>query len=157
MNNQNFADYDQQIELPDGKQTSFAKLLLIDKDNLSREFAQHAAWLGYIGVLTAEAEAEYETAKLELETIYAEVDSKARLAFNRNNTKFTEAMVHAFINLDEGYIAANRLKLEKLKDYKTLKAIESAMKEKGNMLISLGATMRQELDVTSLVTRSHSR
>lgn len=139
--------------LTDGKATNYNDLLVIDETNLSAEFASHAAWLGYIGVLTAEAEAEYEKAKLEADQLEAETDAKARVSFNRSNVKATEAMVKAYVLMDDDYTSALDSKIEKLKTYKTLKALETAMKEKGNMLVSLGATMRQEMDMTNLVSR----
>lgn len=146
-----FSDYyDQELTLPDGKSTTYAQLLVIDKDNLSAEFASHAAWLGYIGVLSAEAEADYEQAKLELETLYAEKDAQARLEFNSKNVKFTEKMIEAWVNMDGAYINAQQAKVEALKMYKILRALETAMKEKGSMLVSLGAMVRQEMDMTGM-------
>lgn len=153
LSKNDFNDYDQDITLPDGKQTSFARLLLIDKDNLTHEFSSHAAWLGYIGYLTAEAEGDYEAAKLHAETLHAEKDATARLEFNRKNTKFTENMIAGYIQMDAEYISAQDEKIEALKAYKTLRALEAAMREKGSMLVSLGATMRQELDMTGLQVR----
>lgn len=148
-----FAEFDQPIKLPDGKQTSFSHLLIIDDANLSKEFADHAAWLGYIGVLTAEAEDIYETAKMELDVLYAEVETNARLHYDAGRVKYTEPMIKAYVQLDSEYYQAAKRKLEALKAYKTLKALEAATKEKGNMLVSLGATMRQELDHTELRLR----
>lgn len=149
-----FSDYyDQVLTLPDGKETTFARLLVIDKDNLSNEFASHAAWLGYIGVLTAEAEAGYETTKMELETLYAEKDAEARVEFNSKNMKFTEKMVEAWVNMDSTYIKTQAEKIEALKEYKILRALEAAMREKGSMLVSLGAMMRQEMDMTNMQIR----
>lgn len=145
--------YDQVLTLPDGKETSFARLLVIDKDNLSNEFASHAAWLGYIGVLTAEAEAEYEQAKMELETLYAEKDAQARIEFNSKNMKFTEKMVESWVNMDGDYNKVQFTKIEALKAYKILRALEAAMREKGSMLVSLGATLRQEMDMTNMQIR----
>lgn len=145
--------YNQPVTLPDGKETSFAQLLVIDKDNLSDEFASHAAWLGYIGVLTAEAEADYEHAKMELETLYAEKDAEARMAFNAKNVKFTEKMIEACVNMDSLYIRVQTEKIEALKAYKILRALEAAMRERGSMLVSLGATMRQEMDMTNMQIR----
>lgn len=141
------------LTLPDGKETTYHKLLVIDDQNLSKEFSEHAAWLGYIGVLTARAEYEYEAAKLDVETMEAEKDAQARMEFNRKNVKYTEAMVKGYIALDSDYIDTVGLKLLKLSEYKTLRALEAAIKEKGSMLISLGATMRQEMNVTNLVSR----
>ncbi len=37
-----FKEFDQAITLPDGKVTSFSDLLIIDRDNLAQEFAEHA-------------------------------------------------------------------------------------------------------------------
>lgn len=137
--------------LPNNK--SYSALLIIDKDDISSEYSSHAAWLGYIAVLTAEAEADYEKAKLDLDTLHAEKDTQARREFNLKNIKFTENMVNSWVNLDDEYIQAGERRIETLKAFKTLRAIEMAMKEKGQMLISLGATMRQEYDVTGLVSR----
>lgn len=141
------------LTLPDGKVTNYKQLLVIDDANLSAEFSSHAAWLGYVGVLTAEAEANYEAAKLEAETVEAERDAAARKEFSLKNVKYTEAMVKAWVAMDTEYLDAHELRLNKLQEYKTMRALETAMKEKGSMLISLGATMRQEMDVTNLVSR----
>lgn len=149
--------YDQVITLPDGKETTFARLLVIDRDNLSHEFSSHAAWLGYIGTLTADAESNYEQAKLENETLRAEKDATARREFNTKNIKFTENMVDAWVRMDDEYIDSCQNKIECFKTYKIIRALETAMKEKGSMLISLGATMRQELDMTGLQVRLRDR
>lgn len=153
----NFKEFDQAITLPDGKVTSFSDLLIIDRDNLAQEFAEHAAWLGYIGILTAEAEEAYETAKQSAETLYAEKDADARLTFNSKNLKFTETMVKNYVELDNDYISAQQYKIGCYKVYKLMRAIEASMREKGSMLVSLGATVRQEMDMTDLRTRLGSR
>jgi hypothetical protein len=146
-------EVDTVITLPDGKEVDLVGLLNIDQDRLSDEFAHHAAWLGYVGLLAAQAEAAYEQAKLELETIEAERSTVARTAFAEQNIKATESMVKSWVLMDSIYQDVASLKLARLETYKRLKAIEVAMRERGSMLVSLGATLRQEMDMTDLKMR----
>lgn len=144
---------DTTLLLYDGKVTSYSDLLVIDEANLAAEYSRQAAWLGYIGVLTAEAEADYEKAKLDSETLYAETDARIRLDLAAKGVKITEDLVKSRVLLDDEYVAALNAKIESLKSFKMMKALETGMKEKGNMLVSLGATVRQEMDMTTLVSR----
>lgn len=146
---------DEELELPDGKKLSMASLTVIDEENLSDEYAHHAAWLTYVGVLAAEAEAEWKVAKLATEELVAELDTIARHTLFKSG-KFTEAMVSAWIHADHRYHDVSEAEILAYRSYKICKALEYGMRERGGQLISLGAKVRQELDTTYMQLRMSS-
>lgn len=138
-----------------GKVYPFADLLGIDASNLSQEYSQQAALYGYIGTLCAQAEADYNNAKTNKEVAYAEVEMKVRIAARKQSSdmpeiKTTEGLVKSMVVTDDVYMDAALLEIQALAIWKKLRSLTDALKQRGEMLISLGATLRQEFDMTSM-------
>lgn len=131
-------------------------MLSINEDNLSNEFAAQAALYGHIAVLTAEAEEAVANAKNTRELAEAEADEywrkKLRMDAEVTGVKVTESVVHSAVVLDEGVISAKTKELNMIARHKKMKAVTDALKMRGDMLISLGAHFRAEVNMIGMHT-----
>lgn len=124
-------------------------LLAIDMADISNDFAHQAAIYGWIANLVAAAEARHASSKHKRETEYADAYVHYREELSLSG-KPTEAMVNNAIMLDDTYQLAKQEELAAEQEYKTLKALSDALKMRADMLISLGAHVRAERDMTAL-------
>ena len=147
-------EIDTTITLFDGNKVEYRNILHIDENNLAGEFADHPVLLGYVGTLVARAERAYENAKLDFEVLVAQIDKDIRHNAAVNNVKITEAKIASQIKRDPDFYDASVIKNEAYEQYKLMRALETGLKERGAMLVSLGATIRQELDMTSIQIRN---
>lgn len=137
----------------DGRVYNVDDLLDIDQNALSDEFASQASRYGYFAVLAAIAEVKMREAKHTVEMTYAEVDLAVRQELLKRDGKTTEASVRAEVLLDEQYIADVEAELKAQRDYNVLRALVNALEQRANMLVSLGAHMRHEYEMTDMNTR----
>lgn len=120
-------------------------------EDLSYEYTNQAAKLAYLGVLEAQAEASYMAAKAGREHAYAEAQVYYRTPGNiPNDLKVTESTVDAFCKVDSDYMRAQGVEGVALGQLKALRNLAYAMRQRGEMLISLGATQRGEYDQTAM-------
>lgn len=144
------ADIENSKVVLNGKQYNLADFTEIDQEMLSDEFAGQASAYAYVGMLVAEAEAALNDVKMEKDIIYSEADADYREQYNKRGEKYTEAVIRSAVVMDGDYIKVVKEETEVLKAYKTLKALHDAMRQRGEMLISLGATLRSEAQFTDL-------
>ncbi len=130
------------------------KYVPIDPDRLIDEFAKQPAAYAYLATLSAQVEAEYLDAKRTAERVYAETDSNVRGLLTSQGTKFTESGVKALIEQSESYRAAVDNETQARAQMLVLKAIITAMEQRAQMLISLGAHLRMEADMTGMSIKS---
>jgi hypothetical protein len=129
------------------------KLFTIDEDNLSAEMAHQASLYGYFATIAVKAEHQAAMLDMATEQMYAETDVDIREKAAKDGVKITEAGIKAQILLDAEYVALAESALGSKYDFKLLKAIAGALEQRANMLISLGAYKRHELDQTAMNTR----
>lgn len=134
----------------EGRSYTFAELTGIDNTNLNHEFTVQASRYAYIAALTAKAEAAYNATKTARETAYAEIELAYREELAKSEVKVTEGIVKSYVTIDEVYNAALRKENDALRNWKTLKALEAGVRERGSMLISIGAQFRFEAEMTNL-------
>lgn len=144
----------QKVKLGD-KEFTIGEMLLIEQESINEAFTTQASRLAYLGMLLAKAEVTYEAAKADAATLYADLDLEVRTEMEVrkvNDPKFksTESMIAAEIKQFEEYRQAVGTELQALHDYKVMRGVVNAMRQRGEMLISLGAQLRQEYDVTGL-------
>jgi len=132
------------------RKVDILSLLSIDENDLANEFAQQAALYGWIGHLTAKAEYSASIAKHQTEIEYAAADDNARFQMDAAGEKTTEGKVKAAIDLDEQYIAAKQEENRLWKEYKVLRSLSDAMRMRADMLISMGAHLRAEQEMTGM-------
>lgn len=128
-------------------------LFRIDETNLTKEFTEQASLYGYFGVLMAKAEHEAAVRDLGKDQEYAVADLDWRAEMEEAGKKYTEALIRNTVLSDEEYQRISIQAAEAEFDYKLLKAIVSALQQRAEMLISLGAHIRHELDQTGMSIR----
>jgi len=128
----------------------------IDNDDLSKEFSKQPALFAYFSALQADAERLTALAEFDRDAEYAAADEAYRHALDLQDKKYTEAVIRSNVLQDEDYDAANRKFLEFQYFSNLLKLIVRALSQRSEMLISLGAQIRQEISMTGMNVREKS-
>ena len=119
-------------------------------DDLTLEFQRQPSLYAYISVLAARAEACWLDSKRELDRTYASMDKDVRRDLALAPGKVTEAMVEAEIKLRKGYNQAQIYELDCREQHLVMQAITRAMEMRAQMLMSLGAHLREEARQTGM-------
>lgn len=135
------------------KEYDVAELLEIDENNLSTEFAQQAAVFGYFATAQAAAEDVAERRKIEKEREYAKADEYWRAWHDKREKKYTETVIRSTVIRDDDYIKAETYYNNAAHDANMLKLIVRALGQRADMLISLGAHLRAEMEMTGMNIR----
>lgn len=139
------------VDLGDGtRDVDLDKLVPIDMENLSQEFADQPSNYAYVATLAAQAEGAWLDAKRLLELEEAEADNRARIYLSSGNDKVTEGMVHSRVIRDKSYQDMAQAEVQARALHLLMKAIVNAMDQRGEMLISLGAHARSEMNQTGM-------
>jgi len=128
------------------------ELIPISED-LNMEFSDQAALYAYIAMLAAQAEAVWLDSKRDLDEVYAVTDKAVRQDFVANNERVTEGKVAAEIKIRKGYSNAVDEELFCHEQFLIMRALERAMSQRAQMLISLGAHLRAEAEQTGMLIR----
>ena len=132
----------------DGRKYSYRELLGIDDADLSYEFATQASRFAFVAAQAGIAESRYEQAKSNRDVVYAEIDRDIRKEFH--GEKITEPKIKHLILSDEEFMDVVEAEHKGLKEWRVLKALSDGLKQRGEMLRSLGAQLRTEYDVTDM-------
>lgn len=138
-----------EIIIIEGESYTFAELVGIGAD-LNYEFKSQAGRFAYISALSAKAEALYNESKTNTEITYSDLELDYRKTLLEEGVKVTEGAIRAYVQTDERYVAVVAAENSALYNWKLLKSMEIALRERGQMLISLGANMRQEQGMIDL-------
>jgi len=122
----------------------------IDESNISKEFTQQASLYAFFAALAATAEKKAADADFLKDQEYAQADQASREDLEEQSIKYTEAVIKSMVVTDAGYTKRVRNHIIAEYDYRLLKALASALEQRANMLISLGAYLRHELDQTAM-------
>lgn len=135
------------------KVVTLSEILDIYEDELTEHFAEQASLFGYFSVQLAEADRLVGIAKMKAEQKYARTDAHYRKTYNELEQKFTEAVIRGDVILDEDY--QNSLDKQHQAEYNVsiIKSIVNALRMKADMLISMGAHLRQEYSMTGMNVR----
>jgi len=144
------------IEL-NGKKQKLSDFTAVDENMLSQEFSQQASKMAYIGHMMVEAEMAHNERKTEREILEAEIDADSRAVLEEDGVKYTEAKIRGMVVVDEERIKAVNDEADAYEAYKKLKVLADAMRIKGDMLISLGALVRAEADLTGMTIKQTLR
>ena len=126
------------------------EIFAVDEANLTSDFASQAAMFAFFSTKLADAERDKAQVEMKLEMIYAQADDAYRAEMDMNNRKYTEAVIKSLIIRDEEYGIAKQAEIDSKYIVDLLKAIVNSLKMRADMLISLGAHMRQEMDMTGM-------
>lgn len=141
--------YEQVLKIG-GVEYRIGDLFSVSMENINEEFSTQAGRLAYLGMLMAQAEAAYNEAKLYGEELYAKVDLIVRDDYDKAGKKYTEAMIKSKVLSTGEYVEALMAENEASYQFRMLKALVDAMRQRGDMLVSLGAQLRQEWEATDL-------
>ena len=135
---------------------NLSKILEIHEAELTVHFAKQASIFGYFSIQLAEAERLLGIAKSEAEQDAAVADAYYREGYRVNDEKYTEAVIRGDVLLDEHYQKALDEQRQAKYNMDVLKSVVNALKMKADMLISMGAHLRQEYDMTGMAIREQS-
>ncbi|HKZ40026.1 MAG TPA: hypothetical protein VJ044_03640 [Candidatus Hodarchaeales archaeon] len=138
------------------KQFDIAGIFSIDENDLSREYSMQASLFAYFSVLSAKSERNLSVSKLASEREYAVADQQIREDLVGKDVKATESMIKQLISADEEYCALQDTVVAAEYERDLLKAIARSLEMRANMLISLGALRRHEIDMTDMSIRRAS-
>lgn len=146
------SDVKVRVRTPNGGYRDFDlhDLFSVDDTDIIKEYTQQAALYGYFAAAEALAEEQVANATRVTEVDYAVADSDYRGEAEKNGRKITETQIRSMILSDADYDKTLNLELKAKAEVKMLKAIVAALDMRANMLVSLGAHMRSELDQTGM-------
>jgi hypothetical protein len=135
------------------KKFDLADIFYIDENTLTEEYSRQAATHAYF--TTALAAAEHRAAKLSmrLEQSYADADEYWRKEYDDMGKKYTEAVIKSLVIRDEEYGEIKVNYQDTQYEVDLLKAIVNSMRIRADMLVSLGAHIRQEYEMTGMSIR----
>lgn len=122
----------------------------INQEDLSTEFSKQPSSYARYAVQLAQAERLFGKAAAVREQMYAILDKEYRLAAQLDNKKPTEPQLKALIEMDEDFVAVLEDELNAKYNYKVLKAIVDSWYMRADMLVSLGAHTRHEMDMVGM-------
>lgn len=128
------SDFDLQAELE------------IDPTELDKELIEQPSKFAWVASLHEHAKDMANQLKSELEELKAELDTEVRIKAAEEETKVTEAMVKNLVLQDDRYKFANEAYLAANRLANLLGVGREAFNMRANMLISLSANKRMELD-----------
>ena len=123
------------------------EIVKITEADLTEEFIKQPSLYAWFATLCEFASAEVETKKMNLSIDRANLDAEKRAALLSATKKPTEAMVGSAIDVDERYVTAQKALIEAKRQYGILKGIVKALEQRKDMLIQVGSTKRQELNL----------
>ena len=130
-------------------------------ENINDAFVDQPAKFAYWATLAAQAKALVQEKTLEVEhqedymkkTLYGKLDSQIREELEQNNKKSTEARITGLIVSNPEYLGEldelHRLQEQLLKlqhKYSLLSIAKEAFIQRKDMIISLGANLRQDVN-----------
>lgn len=140
----------------DGKVLSVSDLLEVDEANLSDEFATQASRFAYFAVLAAQAEHKWLMAKKNTKEIQADAFLAAKEDHENipvGGKTVSDALAESLALLDEEHAKAQEEELKALRAYKVVRAITDAFEQRMHMLQSLGASIRDEQQMTGMAVK----
>jgi len=118
----------------------------IDPTNLHEEFVRLSADLAHWNAKYALAHENYLEADLELDRTEAALHIEWRERLADEGSKVTEGAVKERVQTDQKYIAARIAKIDAEVERLKSRGVVDSIIAKKDMLISLGATVRKEMD-----------
>lgn len=133
----------------DGKTYTIDEFSGLNPDDLVNEFGSQAARYMYIATLETLAEERHTEAKSRTKELFAIISLEYRESgipeeFQATTPKMTEGFLDSLVNADSAYLEAVESENTAYADLKKMRVFARSMHMRGEMLISLGATLRKE-------------
>lgn len=141
------------ISLGEEEQTLNLDEIVPISADLSDEFSRQPSLYAYVAMLSAQAEAAWAMAKRDAERERADSDQIIREEARAREEKITEGIVSSRVTLDPAVQKAEEEEAEYRYQYLLIKAVVQAMDQRAQMLISLGAHLRAEADMSGMIIR----
>jgi hypothetical protein len=120
------------------------KIATVDPDNLNQEFISLSGWFARYVALHAEAAREYHLAKLLRERLHASL----YLLASSQEGKQTVDSIKAKVEASEDMAQAKEKEVLADVEMQRLKGMIEALKAKRDCLVSLGANMRADMQLS---------
>lgn len=117
---------------------------------ISDAFRTQASIYATYAVKTAQASVAVSTLKDKLKMVESEAYLGFREQLDDEGKKYTEAFLNSLVMLDEEVVSVREQYQQAIEDHATLEAFTWALKQRADMLISLGSMTRQEMQMTGI-------
>lgn len=117
----------------------------IDRSDLQTEFCRVPGDLAFWAERLASTESRIMEAKVNIDRVRSKIDQDVRAAFQARGDKLTEARISVLVDGDMQLAAAQTALAAAMHEKSRLRGIVDAIALKGQMLMSLGAIVRQEM------------
>jgi hypothetical protein len=87
-------------------------------------------------------------AEANFDLVKAQQSQFARAYYEKKDVRVTERLIDDFVECSSAFKTAQETYLEACRNRNTIRGIAFAIKAKGDMLVSLGANLRAELNLT---------
>jgi len=121
----------------------------LNPENIHNELARVSADLNYFSSLLSEANLAVMSAKIDLKEVEGSTYLTTKKMAEASGKKTTEANLSAVVDTADTVIRARRVLASSDSEKKRLEGIVSAISTKSQMLISLSALMRKEMESLS--------
>lgn len=138
------------------RETFLEKCVKIDPLQIQSEFTEVAATLAYWNEQYADALRGQLHAKIARERLYAQLyfDKRKELA-DSGVSRVTESMTENAIEIDPRFIAVRDEEADALAESTRLRGVVEAVRTKKDMLVSLGAQLRAEMEGDPSIRSQH--
>lgn len=123
--------------------------------NISLAMTRQAALFAHYSRFSAEATYQSDRCKQQVDLLYANLDQQFRDSMTTAGTKFTEKTLESLIIKDTSYQEAQTRAHEARAIAKMVETTAESFKHRKDMLIQVGADLRQEKSGSGLVVREH--
>lgn len=123
--------------------------------NISLAMTRQAALFAHYSRFSAEAAYQSDRCKQQVDLLYANLDQQFRDSMTTAGTKFTEKTLESMIIKDGSYQEAQTRAHEARAIAKMVETTAESFKHRKDMLIQVGADLRQEKSGSGLVVREH--
>ena len=132
---------------------SIDSLFDIDQEDLNKEYRDQAPLYAFFITEMAKAERAHAEVVSEKDLVYADADDYWRAEFDREGLKITESAIKSAIIRDAAYGRAIGREIQARYNYNSLKGLVRALEQRSALLISLGANVRTEMEMTGMTIR----
>lgn len=142
--------FDEDIEIPvrlaNGKikVLNVQEELSVSEETLSQDYMEQAGKYAWWAVLAESAKAQRDKKEIDMDKAEAEADKRVRKELELDGVKITESLVKSRIKLDSEYLEAVDAYNKAKKNAAVLDKLVRAFDHRKEMLISLGAQLREE-------------
>jgi len=123
----------------------------IEPTTIEEEYIRMPADMAYWGHRYAEAHKEFLKAKMQHDRVLARLRLEMRETLAAEGKKPTESMVDSHVELTKTWLDSKTAEIDAEANREHLRCTLDAIRTKREMLVSLGATVRAEMQANSII------